>query len=114
GSNVASLLGARGAARRRELAIRTALGGSRRRLLREHLTESFVLSLVGGAAGLLIAYGVIQWFVTPRQDMSRVEAIRLDGVAAAFAAGLVLFCTSFVGAPSSFSHNSQQLRSSFH
>src|SRR5207244_12555711 len=63
-SNVASLLVARGATRRRELAIRTALGGSRRRLLREHLTEIFVLSLVGGAAGLLIAYGVIQWFVT--------------------------------------------------
>ena len=111
-SNVASLLVARGAARRRELAIRTALGGSRRRLLREHLTESFVLSLVGGAAGLLIAYGVIQWFVTTRQDMSRVEAIRIDGVAAAFGAGMILFCTFFAGATSSFSIKSHQILSS--
>src|SRR5437667_1304510 len=111
-SNVASLLVARGATRRRELAIRTALGGSRRRLLREHLTEIFVLSLVGGAAGLLIAYGVIQWFVTTRQDMSRVEAIRIDGVAAAFGAGMILFCTFFAGATSSFSIKSHQILSS--
>ncbi len=69
--NVASLLVARGAARRKELAIRAALGGGRWRLLGEHLTESFVLSLAGGAVGFLMAYAAIQWFVSTRQDMSR-------------------------------------------
>src|SRR5580700_10916784 len=61
--NVASLLVARGTARRKELAIRAALGGSRWRLLGEHLTESFLLSAAGGMAGLILANAAIQWFV---------------------------------------------------
>src|SRR5947199_1876627 len=78
--NVANLLVARGTARRRELAIRAALGGSRRRLLGEHLTESFLLSAVGGVAGVLLARAVIDWLVGTRQDISRVEAIHMDGM----------------------------------
>lgn len=110
--NVASLLVARGAARRRELAIRSALGGSRWRLLGEHLTESFVLSLAAGVFGLLIAYGLIQWFVTTRQDMNRVEAIHIDGVVATFGAGLIVFCAFFAGVASSLSIKSHQILSS--
>lgn len=110
--NVASLLVARGAARRRELAIRSALGGSRWRLLAEHLTESFLLSLTAGVFGLLIAYGLIQWFVTTRQDMTRVEAIHIDGVVATFGAGLIVFCTLFAGVASSLSIESHQILSS--
>ena len=90
--NVAGLLVARGAARRRELAIRTALGGGRWRLLGEHLAESLLLSAGGAAVGLLLAYAVIRWFVTTRPDMSRVEAIHMDGVVAAFVVGLVFAC----------------------
>jgi putative ABC transport system permease protein len=101
--NVANLLVARAASQRRELAIRTALGGSRRRLLSDHLTESFVLSAVGGSAGVILAYGVIQWFVETRQDMSRVEAIHMDGVVATFALCLVLLCAVFAGMISSLS-----------
>src|SRR5205823_3617870 len=73
--NVASLLVARGAARRKEQAIRSALGGSRWRLLSEHLVESLLLSAAGGALGLLMAYAAIQWLVGTRQDVSRVEEI---------------------------------------
>ena len=95
--NVANLMVARGAARRKELAIRTALGGGRMRLLREHLTESFLLSLGGGALGLALAYGAVRWLVSARQEMARVESIHIDGAVVAFALGLVVLCAAFSG-----------------
>jgi predicted permease len=107
--NVASLFVARGAARRRELAIRTALGSNRWRLLGEQLTESCILSAAGGAVGLLMAYAVIQWFVSMRRDMSRVEAIHMDASILAFAVGLIFVCALFAGMTSAFSINSDQV-----
>jgi predicted permease len=110
--NFANLLVARAATRRREIAIRTALGSSRLRLLGEQLTESFILSVAGGALGLILAYAVVRWLINTRQDLSRVESIHIDGVVVAFTVGLVFLCAVFAGLISSVSNSGQNVLSS--
>jgi len=93
--NVANLLVARSVARRKELAIRSALGGGRLRLLRERLMESFLLSAIGGAGAIVLAAGAITWFVHVRHDMTRAGSIHIDGTVVAVALALVVFSALF-------------------
>jgi predicted permease len=95
--NVANLLVARAATRRRETAIRTALGGSRARLIREQIIESLVLSCAGGSLGFLIAAGILRWLIQTRNDIPRADAIHIDGVVILFATGVMLACGFLAG-----------------
>ena len=106
--NVANLLVARAAARRRELAIRTALGGGRLRLLRQHLMESLLISAAGGIAGFALAAGVLRWFSEARHDLARTDSIAADGVVVLFTLGLVVLCAAFAGLISAYSLRGDQ------
>jgi len=96
--NVANLLVARSAARRREAAIRSALGGSRWRLIREQLTESVVLAFSGGVSGLTLASGAIAWLRHVRTDIVRADTIQIDWVVLLFVITVTLVCGIVAGA----------------
>ena len=79
-ANVANLLLARAAGRTKEVAIRSALGAERWDLIRQLLTESIVLSLIGGAIGLLLAYWSVRALVAVNpSNIPRIQELGLDG-----------------------------------
>ena len=112
--NVANLLVARAAARRNELAIRTALGGGWLRLMREWLIESLLLSAAGGALGLALAAAALGWLRHTRAEMSRVESIHIDGVVAAFTIGIILMCALFSGLIAALSSSGKGILGALH
>ena len=97
-ANVASLLLARHTARRREMAVRAAIGAGRWRVVRQLITESLVLGAVGGTLGIGLARAAVAGLVAlaPR-EMARDAAITMDGRIVAFAAGLSILSALVFG-----------------
>ncbi|HEX2328725.1 MAG TPA: ADOP family duplicated permease, partial [Candidatus Angelobacter sp.] len=109
--NVSNLLVARGAARRREVAIRGALGGSRLKLVREQITESFLISIAGGLLGLLLSLFATRWLATHWQDLPRAEAIQMDGTILIFSAVIVFVSALAAGLVPAISSTGKNLLS---
>jgi putative ABC transport system permease protein len=96
--NVTNLLLARGAQRRGEFAVRAALGATRARLIRQLLTESLLLAIVGGMLGMLVAaFGVSALVALSPPGLPRASAIGVDSTVFAFAFGITTLVGLLVG-----------------
>jgi len=102
-ANVANLLLARHSARRRELAVRMSLGAARGRLIRQLLTESVLLGLAGGVAGVLFAKAAVTGLIAiAPADLTRSIAVAFDLRIVAFAFGLSILTGLLFGVAPAF------------
>jgi predicted permease len=95
--NVANLMVARSAARQKEIAVRSALGARRATLIREQLTESLLVSIAGGVAGVLLSLAATKLLVSTWQDLPSAQNVHVDGVVLAFACALVFTAALLAG-----------------
>jgi len=110
-ANVANLLLARSTDRAREIALRLALGAGQERIVRQLVTESLVLSLVGALAGLIVARGALgglQWFSPV--NLPRAEHLALDWPALTFTAALAMLTTVLSGLAPALNASRTRLR----
>ena len=96
--NVVNLLLARSTARSREMAVRAALGASRRQIIGHLLTEALMLSLVGGTAGAAAAYAAVRLLMRMGgSDLPRMDSLTFDGRVLLFVAGTTVLTSLVVG-----------------
>ena len=98
-ANLANLLMARATLRSREIALRLALGASRRRLVRMLLTESLLLSALGGVLGIALGYGLLRWIqsLLPPFYFPAEASIGMDGRVLGFLALVTMFTSVAFG-----------------
>jgi putative ABC transport system permease protein len=97
-ANLGNLMLGRTAARRKELAIRTALGANRARLVRQIITEAFVLAAIGSALGLMFAYWATRLFIRIGGDsIPRPDAIAIDGRVMVFTLAIAIVAALLAG-----------------
>jgi predicted permease len=111
--NLANLLLARSTARQRELAVRSALGAGRARLVRQTLVETMMLSLMGGAlAIILMRVGITTLLSLAPPGFPRLDDVSLGPVVLAFAIGLALVTGAAVGSVPAFAASRLELQTS--
>jgi putative ABC transport system permease protein len=97
-ANVSGLLVAKASGRRREMAIRAALGGTRWRMARQLLIESLLLSVAAGLLGVFLGgWGVPLLLALSPAELPRAQEIRLDSTVLAFTLGATLICGALMG-----------------
>ena len=96
-ANLSNLLLARGVARGREIAVRVAIGATRRRTIRQLLTESAVLALIGGAAGVLLGWWATRAMIVMAPESIRAENVAMDGRVLAFTVAVTLLTIVLFG-----------------